>query len=182
MTPLETVQGALAARGLRRTGAYWSCPAHEDRLPSLSVREGAEGRVLLYCHAGCPWQNVVAALGLEPGDLFPGGLEREPDPDWEPEAYWPPYIPKPLPPNPAPPPFFVIDGQRYWSDWRDVAWEDEKPYVPTPHEVMLTKTYPQLDWMLVHPPHERQAWAPDVVRQRFFEEVPEWVWTTLTRS
>jgi hypothetical protein len=37
----------------------------------LSVREGDDGRVLLHCHAGCPVDEVVAALGLELHDLFP---------------------------------------------------------------------------------------------------------------
>jgi hypothetical protein len=37
----------------------------------LSVREGDDGRVLIHCHAGCPVDEVVAALGLELHDLFP---------------------------------------------------------------------------------------------------------------
>jgi putative DNA primase/helicase len=49
----------------------FQCPAHEDRNPSLSVREGAGGKVLLKCHAGCASEAIVAALGLTWGDLFP---------------------------------------------------------------------------------------------------------------
>jgi hypothetical protein len=37
------------------------CPAHEDRNPSLSIRE-VEGKVLLHCHAGCSQQDVIDAL------------------------------------------------------------------------------------------------------------------------
>ena len=48
-----------------------SCPAHDDRQPSLSVSVGDDGRVLLYCHAGCKVEDVVSALGLEMRDLFP---------------------------------------------------------------------------------------------------------------
>jgi hypothetical protein len=57
---------------VRRSGSGWvaRCPAHEDRSPSLSVREGGEGRVLVYCHAGCPTEDVVAAIGLTMRDLF----------------------------------------------------------------------------------------------------------------
>ena len=29
------------------------CPGHEDRHPSLSIREGDDGRILIHCHAGC---------------------------------------------------------------------------------------------------------------------------------
>lgn len=53
------------------------CPAHEDRIPSLSVRLGEDGRVLLHCFSGCPAQAVVGALGLTLTDLFP---DSEPDP------------------------------------------------------------------------------------------------------
>lgn len=45
------------------------CPAHDDRSPSLSVT-GIEGRVLLYCHAGCADGAVLGALGLAVRDLF----------------------------------------------------------------------------------------------------------------
>ena len=47
------------------------CPAHEDKTPSLSVKEGQDGAILLKCHAGCTTEAVVAALGLELADLFP---------------------------------------------------------------------------------------------------------------
>jgi hypothetical protein len=46
------------------------CPAHEDRAPSLSVRELDDGRVLLYDFGGCETSDVLAALGLNMADLF----------------------------------------------------------------------------------------------------------------
>jgi hypothetical protein len=49
------------------------CPAHEDRTASLSLREGDDGRALLYCHAGCDVGDVCAALGLNLSDLFSDG-------------------------------------------------------------------------------------------------------------
>lgn len=51
----------------------WSaqCPAHEDRDPSLSIREASDGKVLLNCFAGCDVIDVVGALGLSLTDLFP---------------------------------------------------------------------------------------------------------------
>lgn len=65
-----------------RGSASWSacCPAHEDRAPSLSIRECEDGRVLLHCFAGCAVQDVVAAVGMELSDLFP---EKLPDMDYE---------------------------------------------------------------------------------------------------
>ncbi len=55
-----------------RNGYYMaSCPAHEDRKPSLSITQGEDGKVLLHCFAGCEKAKILAALGLDAGDLFP---------------------------------------------------------------------------------------------------------------
>lgn len=45
---------------------HWtaSCPAHDDRSPSLSISETSDGRVLLHCFTGCSFQAVITALGL----------------------------------------------------------------------------------------------------------------------
>lgn len=58
----------------RKSGPGWTarCPAHEDRSPSLSVREGDDGRVLVHCFGGCTTDKICAALGLHVTDLFPG--------------------------------------------------------------------------------------------------------------
>jgi hypothetical protein len=47
------------------------CPAHADRSPSLSVRELADGRVLVHDHAGCDVRSVLTAVNLDFDDLFP---------------------------------------------------------------------------------------------------------------
>ena len=47
------------------------CPAHDDKGPSLSVAEVEDGRILIHCFAGCGAADVLAAIGLEFGDLFP---------------------------------------------------------------------------------------------------------------
>jgi hypothetical protein len=54
----------VKALGGCRTGAGWMahCPAHDDRTPSLSVRDSTNGKVLLRCHAGCEQEWVIAAL------------------------------------------------------------------------------------------------------------------------
>jgi hypothetical protein len=50
--------------GGRKTGDGWitRCPAHDDREPSLSIRNGSVGKVLVHCHAGCNQWRVIAAL------------------------------------------------------------------------------------------------------------------------
>ena len=61
-------------QGVRNTGPNrWiaRCPAHDDRSPSLSVKEAEEGTVLVKCWAGCGAADVVAAAGLQLRDLFP---------------------------------------------------------------------------------------------------------------
>lgn len=64
--------------GVKGRGSQWMarCPAHPDKTPSLSVRLGNDGRVLLHCHAGCATRDVLAALKLEPSDLFPTNGHR----------------------------------------------------------------------------------------------------------
>ncbi len=76
MSPaVERVLRALEAHGCnpRPNGKGWEfrCPCHEDRKASGSLAEGEEGRALLRCHAGCPVELIVAALGLTMADLFP---------------------------------------------------------------------------------------------------------------
>ena len=48
----ETIAKAL---GGRKAGGGWMarCPAHDDREPSLSIRDAGDGKVLVRCHAGC---------------------------------------------------------------------------------------------------------------------------------
>lgn len=45
------------------------CPAHDDNRPSLSVKED-DGKILLYCHAGCEIEEICEALDISVRDLF----------------------------------------------------------------------------------------------------------------
>ena len=65
----------VTGRPATRSGEWYTfrCPAHEDRGPSLSIREADDGRILLHCFAGCGPHDVLAAVGLTFGDLFPSG-------------------------------------------------------------------------------------------------------------
>ncbi len=51
-------------------GYQAQCPAHADKSPSLSIKETADGRILLHCHAGCTAEAVVASIGLKLSDLY----------------------------------------------------------------------------------------------------------------
>ncbi len=60
------------------------CPAHEDKTPSLSLRDGNDGTLLTHCHARCSPQAVWAALqdrGLvQRGEDRPARRRRTPRP------------------------------------------------------------------------------------------------------
>jgi hypothetical protein len=59
---------------VKRRGLYEAqalCPAHKDKKQSLSVTLGEDGRILMYCHAGCALEDVLAAAELTKQDLFP---------------------------------------------------------------------------------------------------------------
>jgi hypothetical protein len=60
---LEYVQPRGSDRWVAR------CPAHEDRGPSLSIRQDGD-RVLIHCFAGCSALSIVESVGLTLADLF----------------------------------------------------------------------------------------------------------------
>lgn len=69
--PLDAVLGRLGR--VKRSGAGYvaCCPAHDDHQASLSVKLGDSGKVLVKCFAGCQFDAIVEALGMQPSDLFP---------------------------------------------------------------------------------------------------------------
>lgn len=63
--------------GVRSTGQdQWiaRCPAHEDKTPSLAIRE-IDDRILIHCFAGCSANEIVDSVGLDLSDLFPESRE-----------------------------------------------------------------------------------------------------------
>lgn len=63
LSRLEKVRG--------RNGAWTACcPAHDDKSPSLAIKD-EDGTVLLKCFGGCEVASIVAAVGMEMTDLFP---------------------------------------------------------------------------------------------------------------
>lgn len=62
---LDKVKSTGPSRWLAR------CPSHEDKSPSLSIREKDDGTVLINCFAGCGAIDVLDSLGLQWDALFP---------------------------------------------------------------------------------------------------------------
>src|SRR5689334_12659676 len=65
------------------------CPAHEDVKASLSITEGEDGRLLLKCHAGCSYEDIIAALDIDSKELS-GKQFSETEPDGSEIVY--PYV------------------------------------------------------------------------------------------
>ena len=108
----------LSARlgGFRADGNGWRacCPAHEDRTPSLSIALGRTGRIVVKCHAGCSFDQVVTALGMSASDFAPEQLVGS------------------APPAPRP---FSTDGFASWEDCARATlcrsngpWSSAHPY------------------------------------------------------
>ena len=57
------------------------CPAHKDRIPSLHITDGHDGRILVHCHAGCRQRDVIDALKAR--GLWPHPNDRVPEPSRE---------------------------------------------------------------------------------------------------
>ena len=80
--PLRLLWDALEAHGFRPRGKPYEfrarCPAHDgDNPTSLSIRVGADGRGVLWCHAHqCDVVAITSALDLRVADLFPDGHHR----------------------------------------------------------------------------------------------------------
>jgi putative DNA primase/helicase len=95
---------AIALGGVERQDrpGSWTacCPYHDDSKPSFSITNGDGGRPLLYCHAGCDYENVVAALEQR-GILIDGWQDR-----------LPPAAPRP----PPKPPERNLAAARLWRE------------------------------------------------------------------
>jgi hypothetical protein len=73
-----TIDNVLARlEKVKRTGngTYIACcPSHEDKNPSLSIRDLPDGRILIHCFAGCDVYSILASIGIEIDALFPERL------------------------------------------------------------------------------------------------------------
>jgi putative DNA primase/helicase len=59
-----SLKGETRPDGSGNYSCHCPGPMHKngDAHPSLSVKDGANGRPLLYCFAGCDFRDIVAAL------------------------------------------------------------------------------------------------------------------------
>jgi hypothetical protein len=71
LAPIERVLARLSEVAEQGDGWTALCPAHADQNPSLSIAEGEDGRVLLYCHAGCDVEDIAIAINITMAELFP---------------------------------------------------------------------------------------------------------------
>jgi len=63
-----------ACKRVKKTGSSnWlaCCPAHDDKNPSMTVRELPDGMVLVHCFAGCSVEEIATAAGIKLDELFP---------------------------------------------------------------------------------------------------------------
>lgn len=70
MNAFDKVFRALVDAGCKPKNGTALCPAHSDRMPSLTYKQGSDGRVLLFCHKGCSFDSIMEKLGLDESDAF----------------------------------------------------------------------------------------------------------------
>lgn len=73
--PIEPKTDLLLSRlnGVKNTGRdKWLavCPAHDDRSPSLGIKQ-LDDKIILRCFAGCDYLSILNAIGLDASALFP---------------------------------------------------------------------------------------------------------------
>ena len=66
--------------GVKHTGVgrfMARCPAHDDRSPSLGVKDCGDGVTVVNCLAGCETEDVLSAVGLSFSDLYPERIGQD---------------------------------------------------------------------------------------------------------
>ncbi len=79
MTYQETLS-RLTVVEQKGTSAQCQCPAHDDKRASLTVTDAGD-KVLLYCHAGCSFKSIMAAIKTGHADVVqsnPSVIETKP--------------------------------------------------------------------------------------------------------
>lgn len=70
MNLLSTITDRLRQVTEDGDGLLALCPAHSDHEPSLRVAVTEEGKVLMVCRAGCSFQAVSDAIGVDPSAYY----------------------------------------------------------------------------------------------------------------
>lgn len=69
--PVETIRSRLDGVQTRGDNTRAFCPACGGKSRKLSLSPSDSGGALLHCFGGCAVADVLAAIGLDVGDLFP---------------------------------------------------------------------------------------------------------------
>lgn len=72
LSHFEKVKKIRAARGCKETHQAL-CPCHNDKVPSLTISESNDGKILFHCQAGCDTSDILASVGLSYKDLAQEG-------------------------------------------------------------------------------------------------------------
>lgn len=74
--PIEQLLSRLdGVQKVKANGWKSRCPAHNGEGKSLAITYSDDGRILLYCFAReCEVGDILAAVGMSVGDLFPDRL------------------------------------------------------------------------------------------------------------
>ena len=81
MNPIDHILSRLDKVKPNGAGKWLPCcPAHDDKNPSLSIKEADNGTVLLKCWAGCSAAEITGAVELDLRDLFAGDKPRSSQP------------------------------------------------------------------------------------------------------
>lgn len=64
----------MKGSGTQRTAR---CPAHDDTRNSLSVAQGNNGGIVVTCHAGCEYKDILDAMSLIDADIMPSSTAAQ---------------------------------------------------------------------------------------------------------
>lgn len=78
MTPLDNFLSRLEKVKRNGKGYLACCPAHNDKTPSMTIKETSSGSVVFHCFAGCAPESIVSAIGLTFSDLYPDSRGYKP--------------------------------------------------------------------------------------------------------
>lgn len=53
------------------------CPAHQDKSPSMTIREIEQDHILIHCFAGCSVESILDTVGMNFDDVFPNRVKED---------------------------------------------------------------------------------------------------------
>lgn len=69
--PLGNLENLHKFKALGGGKYHACCPSHDDKGPSLAIREVDDGRILLHCFAGCSVEAILSAAGMTFAEIMP---------------------------------------------------------------------------------------------------------------